>query len=242
MSTWEKEDEEPYLVEIHKEDRKLEGESSSVSSSIHDSDEESEEEIDSEDDDDSIPNSQEEEQKDDEGVMPHELEGGTSPIDDLKKFDWGGADEELKEFMGEDDTDDDSDTGSVASDLSLPSRGSNRRTRDRKRKHDETTDEDDSDEESTLAKKQRVANSRTTGLKTVKTPNSAQSESSLPTPLPTADENDEGSEVDPVDQISTNNAAPSFDDDDDDDDLEAEMLAAFAEQENAAAADTDGGG
>jgi hypothetical protein len=93
----------------------------------------------------------------------------------------------------------DSDNESVASDSSRASGRSNGSRRsgagERKRKHEDvaTDDDDDSDAESTLAKKQRVANSRTTGLKTVKTPNSLLSESSLPTPGVTGDE--DGDEV-----------------------------------------------
>jgi RNA polymerase II subunit A-like phosphatase len=63
-------------------------------------------------------------------------------------------------------------------------------------------------------KKQRMARDRTTGLKTVKTPNSA-TESSLPTPDITGGEEADGDEVD---QIATAN-------DDLDDDFEAEMMA-----------------
>lgn len=220
MSKWVKEDEEPYLVEIHEQDRLPTIETSSVPS-IH-SDEERESEYESggsdddDDDDDSIVNSQE--QLDDEdGVMPDEIEAGHSPIDDLKHFDWDNADAELAEFM-DSDSENDSDTGSVASDTSRASQSSNKSAAiaERKRKHDEVTDEDDSDEESTLAKKQRIANSRTTGLKTVKTPNSVQSEPSLPTPGVTGDEKDE------VDQIPTGKQP-----EDDDDDLEKEMMAEF---------------
>ncbi len=72
-------------------------------------------------------------------------------------------------------------------------------------------------------KKQRLARSRTTGLKTVKTPNS---ESNLPTPDVTGGEEGEGDEGegdgDEVDQIAT-----ADDEDVDDDDLEAEMMAEF---------------
>jgi RNA polymerase II subunit A-like phosphatase len=136
--------------------------------------------------------------------MPDEFEGGHSPIDDLKTFDWGGADEELAEFMGS-DSENDSDTGSVSS---HNSHASNKSARGVKRNHNETTDEEDSDEGSELAKRQRISSSRTTGLKTVKAP----SESSLPTPGPTGD--DEG-------RNGVN------DGDHDEDDLEADLMAAF---------------
>jgi RNA polymerase II subunit A-like phosphatase len=159
--------------------------------------------------------------------MPEEIEEGHSPIDDLKGFNWGEIDEELASFMGSDsESENDSGAESVTSDVSHRSRTSNK-TDSKKRKLGETTDDDNSDEESTLVKKQRIANSRSTGLKTVKTPNSMQSESSLPTPGVTGDE--EG-EDDVADQI------PAEDDNDDgfDDDLEADLIAEFAREEEEA--------
>jgi RNA polymerase II subunit A C-terminal domain phosphatase len=100
------------------------------------------------------------------------------------------------------------------------SQRSNISVRGKKHPRDET-DDDETDEESSLAKKQRLARVRTTGLKTVKTPNSAKSESSLPTPEITGEE-----ELDDVDQL------PNADDegDVDEDDLEAEMMAEFEKE------------
>jgi RNA polymerase II subunit A-like phosphatase len=167
----------------------------------------------SEQENDSIPASQEEE-ADEEGVMPSEIDG-QSPIDDLKTFDWGSAEDELAEFMGS-DSENDSDTSSVASDSSKRSK------RGVKRNHEDATDDEDSDEGSTLLKKQRIANSRTTGLKTVKTPNSAGSESSLPTPGITGDEDGEGDEG----EDTTVNDGDEFRDLEDD--LEAELEAELA--------------
>lgn len=161
-------------VEIHEQDRKADG-PPSVPSSIHDSGESGDDTAD-EDDEPAYSASQDEE-PDADGVMPDELSGSHSPIDDLKSFDWGGAEDELAEFMGSDS--DDSDSSSIASD----SDGSSRRTpRGTKRHHGEGTEDEDSDRESVTAKKRHQADARPTGLHTVKTPNSAQSESSLPTP------------------------------------------------------------
>jgi RNA polymerase II subunit A-like phosphatase len=155
--------------------------------------------------------------------MPDEIEEGHSPIDGLKTFDWGEAEDELREFIGDDDSENDSDA-STASTSSRQSRASNKSSRrERKRKHDETSSEDDSDEESTLAKKQRIANSRTTGLKTVKTPNSMQSESSLPTPGVTGDEDGDDEVLDRI--------AAGDDDDGFGDDLEADLMAEFDREE-----------
>jgi RNA polymerase II subunit A-like phosphatase len=194
---------------LYDQDRQRNG-TSSISSSIRDSDESDDETetLGDEDESDSGPAVQEEEQ-DDEGVIPEDFEGGHSPIDDLKTFDWGGADEELAEFMGS-DSDNDSDTGSVSS---QNSHASNKSSRGVKRTHNETADEEESDEGSELAKRQRVSSSRTTGLKTVKTPNNAPSESSLPTPGPTGGEDEVGD--------------GSYGGDDPEDDLEADLMAAF---------------
>jgi RNA polymerase II subunit A-like phosphatase len=140
--------------------------------------------------------------------------------------------------MGSDDDESDNESGaeSVASDVSIRSRASNR-VIPQKRKVGDTTDDENSGDESTLAKKQRIANSRSTGLKTVKTPNSMQSESSLPTPGPTGDEDGED---DAVDQIPTGD---DDDDDDDDpfgDDLEADLMAEFEREEEESKVGDDG--
>jgi RNA polymerase II subunit A-like phosphatase len=167
----------------------------------------------SEQENESIPASQEE-ADDDEGVMPIEVDG-QSPIDDLKTFDWGSADSELAEFMGS-DSENDSDTSSVASSSSKHSK------RGVKRNLEDVTDDEDSDEGSTLLKKQKIANSRTTGLKTVKTPNSAESESSLPTPGVTGDEDGDDAED------TTVNEGEGDEFRDLEDDLEAELEAELA--------------
>lgn len=195
MSKWQKEEETPYLVShehsvilvrlltyqvaIHEADRiREEGFNSSAPSSVHDSEESSDDSA-TDDEDSSAPaSSQDDTAIDEEGVMPDDIEeGGTSPIEKMKDFDWGTVDDELNDFMGSDSESNDSGT---ESDASKQSSSSKKSARGRKRSHDVATDEDDSDEESTLAKKQRIANSRTTGLKTVKTPNAEPN--SLPTP------------------------------------------------------------
>jgi len=145
--------------------------------------------------------------------MPDEIEGH-SPIDDLKGFNWDEVDDELAEFMGSDsESEADSDRESVHS------------ARGVKRKSDDTEEEEDSDENtSRLAKKQNTAKSRTTGLKTVKTPNSMQSESSLPTPGVTGDEEDVRGVVEDDSSIG----------DDLEKEMEAEMEAELAREEEEA--------
>jgi RNA polymerase II subunit A-like phosphatase len=86
-------------------------------------------------------------------------------------------------------------------------------------KHDrEEGDDEEGDEESNLAKKKKLANSRSTGLKSVKTSGSIGSESSLPTPSGTGGEDDE------VDQLVAV-------EEEEDDDLEAAMMAEFEKDE-----------
>ncbi|KAK2628999.1 hypothetical protein QTJ16_002102 [Diplocarpon rosae] len=190
MSKWEKEDETPYLVgiayvidivptkslqvTIHEADRvRDEVFNSSAPSSIHDSEESSEETSSEDEDIESVPsNSQEEIAEYDEGLIPSDIEEGHSPIEGLKQFDWGTADDELDEFMASGSEDGEGDSG-TESDASAKTNSSRRGL---KRDRTETTeDEYDSEDESKLAKKQRIAKERTTGLKTVKT-----SESTLP--------------------------------------------------------------
>jgi len=195
ISKWEMQDEMPYLVcletthfesffslhqvEIHDVDRRREA-LSSYPSSLNVS--ESEDDTGSETEElDNIPASQEEEHEDSEGVIPDDFpEGLTSPVDDLKTFDWDGVDDELNEFLGSDSDDD--------SDASESSRASAKDSHGRKRNHDEVTDDDDddSDEGSVTAKKARISNSRSTGLKA-----SHEAESSLPTPGPMDEDDDD---------------------------------------------------
>ncbi|KAH8819680.1 FCP1-like phosphatase-like protein [Xylogone sp. PMI_703] len=232
MSKWEREDEGPYLLETGHVEGKPDGDTASMLSSLPVTDDS--DNVTGTDEEDTITNSQEEE-RDEEGVIPDDLAGGHSPIDDLKTFDWGEVDEELAEFMGS-DTDDESDTGSVGSDTSRRSTASNGGNRERKRKYDDGEEEEESDGESTLAKKQRLANSRTTGLKTVKTPNSAHSESSLPTPGVTGDETDGAS-------ITGTQTPPAEEEIEfDEDDLEADLMAEFEREENGFSASADEGG
>lgn len=178
FTKWEKPDESQYLVEIQEGDRLRRP--SSADPSLDGSDSESY--MESEPETDSIPASQEEEEEEDaEGVMPDSFEDAASPIDDLKTFDWGDADDELKDFLGSDDEANDSDT-------STSSRTSTKSSRGKKRNHSDATgveDEDDSDS-SVTAKKARRSNSRFTGLKSM----TQTAESSLPTPGPVDDDDD----------------------------------------------------
>lgn len=222
MSKWAREPEEPYLVKIHESDRIRDAGFDSSASAMNDSDgygsaEDTESEM---GDENSVPASQEE-GEDVEGVVPDEMEEGHSPIDDLKEFDWGEVDDELKDFLGS-DSENDSDS-SNASDSSNKSGGSSKSAKGGKRKFNDVDsgDGDESDEESALAKKQRTAMMRSSKLKTVKTPGS---ESSLPTPDGTGDDGEEG--------VKTTNGEVEEDGEGSwDDDMEADLLAAFDDDE-----------
>lgn len=226
MSKWEKEPEEPYLVKIHDSDRiREDGFDSSAPSMESDDSEDTESEN---EDSNSIPASQDDEVA--EGVIPDEMEAGHSPIDDLKEFDWGEVDDELKDFLGS-DSDNDSDSSNASNSSSKSGSSNKSASKGTKRQHQDITDDDDSDEESALAKKQRTANQRSSGLKTVKTSNSILSESSLPTPGGTGDE--DGDE-----QAAIASVATAEDGDNDSfDDMEADLMAEFDRDSDAEAGD-----
>jgi RNA polymerase II subunit A-like phosphatase len=104
------------------------------------------------------------------------------------------------------------------SDSSDRSRKSNVSIRGQKHPRQET-DGEVTDDESSLAKKQKLARGRSTGLKTVMPPDGANG-SDLPTPEITGEE-----EMD--DELLETNAEDEDDGDIDDDDLEARMRAEF---------------
>ncbi|PKS12330.1 hypothetical protein jhhlp_001630 [Lomentospora prolificans] len=140
LSQWKALDETPYLVEVHPSDRKRSS-AKPAEEQVSDADEDEEkgaetptltiidesgqpqeleidEDGDGDDEDEEDDNARRGEERlviDVDHVMPHQLEeGSTSPIDDLKTFDWEGADDELAEFLGSDasdlDEDEDGDT------------------------------------------------------------------------------------------------------------------------------------
>lgn len=201
-----------------------------------------------------------------DGVIPDELNDPTSPIDGLQQFDWGSADAELAEFMasGSDDEDDEdgneTDTSTISGGSGASGRsGPSARARGRKHPRDEAGegDEDERDadgDESTLAKKRRLARDRTTGLKTVASappPTSAASIGGVELPFGVAgvagvaDDNGtlNSASADVDGEEDDGDAAPQREDegDVDDDDLEREMMAEF-ERGGYDVEDPDGGG
>ncbi|KAI0155993.1 RNA polymerase II subunit A C-terminal domain phosphatase [Pestalotiopsis sp. NC0098] len=215
LAQWKQLDVEPFLVEVHPSDRvshtpvEASGRESESLTPAHPEEAENGEGPDEDGADESGGDDGPDEDEDGEvqdvyGVMPAEPEdGGHSPVDGLKTMDWGEMDAELDEFMGSDagtDSEAETDFESDASTTGL------KRGRD-----------DEEDEGSALAKKQKLARDRTTGLRNVKnaTEDGSRNGSSLPTPMGTGDDGED-------DEL-----------DEDDIDLEAQLeaeLAAEAEE------------
>ncbi|KAF5023182.1 hypothetical protein F66182_4763 [Fusarium sp. NRRL 66182] len=115
---------------------------------------------------------------------------------ELKDFDWGEAEDELAEFMDDDDEDGDS-VAATATESDLETVDGQNLRQGTKRKGLADADESDDDGtssigESVLAKKQRLARNRgASGLRSIQTPNGDDPDTedgSLPTPVPTGDE------------------------------------------------------
>lgn len=133
LSQWKKLDEEPYLVPVPQGDRRWRAGQEVVSDADEENDgslkiiDESGGGMDYEGGDDDGDGGLD---LDVDDGMPGDLdEGAQSPIDDLKGFDWKGADDELAEFLGSDDEDSDEDGDEGQSDNSAES-GTKRRAED----------------------------------------------------------------------------------------------------------------
>ncbi|KAI2627599.1 hypothetical protein GGR54DRAFT_422529 [Hypoxylon sp. NC1633] len=212
IAQWEKLDETPYLIQIHPADRNVETPVEEGSASpprpritiVTSGRQLFEEEVNEDGEDGDADNSEDdegEESEDDDdddfgdryGVMPPELEDGQrSPVDDLEGMEWGDVDKELEEFMGSDVDDSDMDSTQGTE------RGTDTDTEEpkgRKRKLGDDTDSEDGvgATGSVLAKKQRLAKARTTGLRNVRNATDEEEEegSGLPTPIGTGTGDDE---------------------------------------------------
>ncbi|KAI1458605.1 hypothetical protein F4805DRAFT_423987 [Annulohypoxylon moriforme] len=216
IAQWKKLDESQYLVEVHPADRNAETPIEEGSASpprpkitIFTSGQQYfEDEVNGEDDDGDADGSGEEDDEDDDeededdeledrfNVMPRELmDGEHSPIEDLGGMEWGDVDKELEEFMGSDI--DDSDFESTqGTDHGTDTESDEPKSRKRKLGEDGDDDDDagDSATGSVLAKKQRIAKARITGLRNVRNATDEEDEegSGLPTPLGTGDEDANG--------------------------------------------------
>ncbi|KAI4864473.1 hypothetical protein F4820DRAFT_335100 [Hypoxylon rubiginosum] len=235
---WEKLDEAPYLIEVHPADRTAEtpveggGSPQRPRITIINSgrqlfaDEFNEE---AEDGDGEHSGDEDEDDEDDDydsrySAMPNFGDGERSPVEDLEGMEWGDVDKELEEFIGSDmdDSDFESTQGTdVGGGTDTESEESNKR----KRKFGE--DEEDEATGSVLAKKQRIAKARTTGLRNVRNATDEEDPegSGLPTPINTNDEEDGGREAASVPLGGSRENEEDVEDDDEFADLEAELEA-----------------
>jgi len=174
-----------------------------------------------------------------EGLLPSELaEGQLSPVDGLKTFNWGEADEELDEFLasGTDDDDDDDDNGASSSQETESNEGGeDLQDGSLKRKHEGSGEEETPNSDNALggsagnlAKKQRLAKSRPSS--SLRAEYHADGDSSLPTPQITGDE-DDVSLIKVATQNSQVDALENETFEIDEDDLEADLMAEFEAEE-----------
>jgi RNA polymerase II subunit A-like phosphatase len=189
ISRWQRLDEGPYLLPLHPDDRNPELSSSNPRDNLFaDADpglSSADDEGGSTDDDRELELHLDE-IFDAEGVMPNELDDNISPIEELDGVNWDETNDELAEFLGSEAGD--SDVESIGSNSSLTSDLSRAGSRsDRKRKRSRTPSlTDDSSEgrggnanskstsspssqpnSSQLAKRKKMARSRSSNLKSV---------------------------------------------------------------------------
>jgi RNA polymerase II subunit A-like phosphatase len=205
-----------------------------------------------EDYDDSEPDEEDLDEEVEAGLLPSELaEGQLSPVDGLKTFNWGEADEELDEFLasGSDDDDEDDDGNSTNRDSEANDEEDESQDNDassRKRKHagdgedDVDSDEPNSEAEGSIDaqltnKKPRLAVSNTprprSNLRTEYTPGNDDADGSLPTPQITGDEDEAAvsllSKGVSATDLTVGASAGGDDFDINEDELEAELMAEF---------------
>ncbi|XXH01040.1 condensin complex non-SMC subunit Cnd1 [Hypoxylon texense] len=236
---WERLDETPYLIEVHPADRTVETPVDGGGSPPHprikiihpdrqlfeDDFNEEAEDGDGEHSGDEDEDDEDDDYEDRYGAMPNFEDGERSPVEDLEGMEWGDLDKELEEFIGSDM--DDSDFESTqGTDLGGGTDTESEEPNKRKRKFGE--EDDDESTGSALAKKQRIAKARTTGLRNVKNATDEEDPegSGLPTPIHTNDEEDGGREATSATLGgSKENEEVGEEDDDDFADLEAELEA-----------------
>ncbi|KAI0018901.1 hypothetical protein F4780DRAFT_749190 [Xylariomycetidae sp. FL0641] len=256
LAQWRKLEETPYLIQIHPSDRSVPtlGEEASegsvspprpritiVQSGQPVFEQGQNEEAEDGDADDSANEEDDDDGEEDEdgeirdrfNVMPADLRDGEhSPVEELNAMGWDDMDKELEEFMGSDAGDSDFDS-TVATDREMDT-DNDEPSRNKKRKmgDDEDGVSSATEDGSALAKKQRIAKARTTGLRNVK--NIGEQEevaegSGLPTPMGTGDEGGAAAGEAPEEDAEEEEQDDDNDDDGDDDDefadLEAELEA-----------------
>jgi len=175
-------------------------------------------------------------QGDDEDEM-NEWEGGDgapdlddaddmSPIEELKTFDWGSADDELAEFLAEEDDGDDGDgeEDDKGDDTDMED-ATDKISSKRKYDEDDDSEADSSKEDGGSTKKQRLA--REHGISGLRAEVPIHDNGSLPTPQITGDEEDV--------MLLKTTTSQGVVDDIDEDELEADLLAELEKDEAAMA-------
>lgn len=246
MSQWEELDEVPYLIKIDPRDRETRPPlEASALPAIKPTTEAGTEMATGQE---VLKNGNVEDEFDSEPEDEEEINGPRSPIDELKTFNWGEADEDLDEFLGSDADDSESESENEIVDSSQIStksddtesekdkedeqtngqslNGLNTTPTGSKRKHD-ASESDTAEAKSALAKKLRISRTRgVSSLRDVRTPEIVlhEADNGLPTPQVTNDE-DENDEVDLLQpsQESVRDTESAAGDDLDVDDLMAEL-------------------
>ncbi|KAI1499273.1 hypothetical protein F5X99DRAFT_420073 [Biscogniauxia marginata] len=153
------------------------------------------------------------------------IDGEHSPVDGMNEREWDVVDEELKEFMGS-DVDDSDFESTLDGDTGMDTDTDEPRGTKRKAGGDGEGKSDDGIGGSALAKKQRIAKARTTGLRHVKNAGEDDAEGSgLPTPMGTGDEEEVGAEVNGGGDGGEEEEDNDDNNDEDFDELEAELKA-----------------
>ncbi|KAL8375868.1 hypothetical protein RB595_007140 [Gaeumannomyces hyphopodioides] len=157
-----------------------------------------------------------------------DLYSATSPVEQLRDFDWDQADAEMADFLDSDD--ETSADGTSTAGNNSEAEDSSTLVVGRKRKLGGSTTESDDDSrlstDNTGAKKQRVGMVRSASkLRVVRVPGDDDKENgaSLPTPHGTGDEEDVA--------LPKSSQASAVDDDDFDEDLEADLMAELEAEE-----------
>lgn len=185
----------------------------------------------------SQPESDYDYEEDIDGILPDEA---NSPVDGLKTFNWGEVDDELNDFLGSDADDDsemdgeDGDEDGEGSTTNTPKKRKSDNISKEESEGDNNSDPDDLNAMSKVAKKQRKARTRSSGLKTVKNAGE-EMESGLPTPEVTGGEEGEGGYEEEGGAQGPDEGGDSADEGDGDHDLENmlenEMFAELANVE-----------
>lgn len=176
ISQWQRLAEDPYLIPLHPEDLKRKsGEAKAMGDeSAGDDDNSSMSTSDDGDDDlDETGDELRDDADDPDGVVPSDLDDSHSPVDGFEGYNWKADEDDLADFLGS-DNEDDSENDSVASESTLSAPNTpKKRKRSRSSSRSNETAESNGDHAnaepggSQLAKRQQLARSRTTGLKTV---------------------------------------------------------------------------